>query len=35
MSALLAPSRFEKEHSVMHVQNDDQPRGAGGRESGP
>jgi hypothetical protein len=34
MSALLAPSRFEKEHSVMHVQNDAQPRGAGGRESG-
>ena len=34
MSALLAPSRFEKEHSAMHVQNDDRPRGAGGGESG-
>ena len=25
------PSRFEKERSVMHLQNDDRPRGAGGQ----
>jgi hypothetical protein len=30
-SALPAPSRFDKEHCVMQLQNDDRPRGAGGQ----